>query len=251
MNSYLRSCVTILHIKLLFDRFGRRCTTCFEKLSSSENGLFRHNDLIAHLNVSKQRLLFPQESERAKQQKLEEEVRRLEQRLREEREENARRMEQLKDVEALRRREQALAAQVVRLKAELERSQRTWEKKFAILRQSLHALKDESYIRQAMQRQAAQLHQAAVMYAADVPVGLLPRPVLAGDDADTEPLPPTATRGARGQDAFSYTLSVPQTAQTVGGAFDEDQIISDAEEQLPAGTQPLPSPPAQRKMPVA
>ena len=30
---------------------------------------------------------------------------------------------------------------------------------------SLHALKDESYLRQTMQRQAAQLHQASISYA--------------------------------------------------------------------------------------
>ena len=29
---------------------------------------------------------------------------------------------------------------------------------------SLHALKDESYLRQTMQRQAAQLHQASISY---------------------------------------------------------------------------------------
>lgn len=192
--------------------------------------------------------LFLQDSERTKrekmQEKLQEDLRRLEQRLQEERESNRQRMEQLKDAEALRRREQQLAAQVAKLKAELERSQRTWEKKFGVLRQSLHALKDESYIRQTMQRQSAQLHQAAVMYAADIPVGLLPRP---GEETAAEA---ATARHGRGHDAFSYTVSVPQTAQTVGGAVDEDQILSDGEEQLPTGTQPLPSPPTRRRTPL-
>ena len=43
---------------------------------------------------------------------------------------------------------------------------------------SLHALKDESYLRQTMQKQAAQLHQASISFAADGPIGVVPvRPV--------------------------------------------------------------------------
>merc|ERR1719239_717282 len=65
--------------------------------------------------------------------------------------------------------EDKLRAEISRLQAEVEKAHRTWEKKFAILQQSMHALKDESYLRQTLQRQAAQLHHAAVSYSHDMP----------------------------------------------------------------------------------
>ena len=37
-----------------------------------------------------------------------------------------------------------------------------------VLHCSLHALKDESYLRQTLQRQAAQLHQASIAYAVSI-----------------------------------------------------------------------------------
>ncbi|XP_068727774.1 uncharacterized protein C10orf67, mitochondrial-like isoform X2 [Montipora capricornis] len=56
-------------------------------------------------------------------------------------------------------------AEIERLKKELERVNRTWEIKVNVLKQTLHALKDESFLRTSLQRQAARLQQAAVMYA--------------------------------------------------------------------------------------
>ncbi|XP_063075126.1 uncharacterized protein C10orf67 homolog, mitochondrial isoform X2 [Engraulis encrasicolus] len=44
-----------------------------------------------------------------------------------------------------------------------------WEKKFDILNKSFHAIKDEMYLRNNLQRQAAALHYASVSYTLDVP----------------------------------------------------------------------------------
>ncbi|XP_048378186.1 uncharacterized protein C10orf67 homolog, mitochondrial isoform X3 [Stegostoma tigrinum] len=50
------------------------------------------------------------------------------------------------------------------LKNQLERTNRIWEKKFAILKQSYHAIKDEMYLRCSLQRQAPILHCAFARY---------------------------------------------------------------------------------------
>ncbi|XP_022792332.1 uncharacterized protein C10orf67, mitochondrial-like isoform X2 [Stylophora pistillata] len=60
-------------------------------------------------------------------------------------------------------------AEIVRLQKELDRVNRTWEMKVTILQKTLHALKDESFLRTSLQRQAARLQQAAVVYASDGP----------------------------------------------------------------------------------
>ncbi|XP_029442902.1 uncharacterized protein C10orf67, mitochondrial-like [Rhinatrema bivittatum] len=51
------------------------------------------------------------------------------------------------------------------LRYQLELNNRTWEKKFAILKQSLHAIKDEMFVRQTLQRQAANLNRVSISYA--------------------------------------------------------------------------------------
>lgn len=60
-------------------------------------------------------------------------------------------------------------AEILRLQKELDRVNRTWEMKVTILQKTLHALKDESFLRTSLQRQAARLQQAAVVYASDGP----------------------------------------------------------------------------------
>nr|XP_032822385.1 plectin-like [Petromyzon marinus] len=55
-------------------------------------------------------------------------------------------------------------AQITRLMKQLERTNKMWEQKFAVLQQSLHAVKDEMFLRTSLQRQAAILHHAAVGY---------------------------------------------------------------------------------------
>ncbi|XP_043546390.1 uncharacterized protein C10orf67 homolog, mitochondrial isoform X2 [Chiloscyllium plagiosum] len=58
------------------------------------------------------------------------------------------------------------------LKIQLERTNQMWEKKFAILKQSYHAIKDEMYLRCSLQRQAPILHCAFTRYTVSDSVGI-------------------------------------------------------------------------------
>ncbi|XP_053569928.1 uncharacterized protein C10orf67 homolog, mitochondrial [Bombina bombina] len=53
---------------------------------------------------------------------------------------------------------------IKRLQKELDRTNKTWEKKFDILKQSFHAIKDEMFLRQSLQRQTLNLHKVSVSY---------------------------------------------------------------------------------------
>jgi hypothetical protein len=55
--------------------------------------------------------------------------------------------------------------QIDRLKRELERVNRVWSTKLAIMQKNFHALRDESFLRSTLQRQAATLHHATLGYA--------------------------------------------------------------------------------------
>ena len=54
--------------------------------------------------------------------------------------------------------------EILVLRQRLLKIQKQWEKKFAILKASMHALKDEAYIRMQLQKQAASLKYASVSY---------------------------------------------------------------------------------------
>ncbi|KAL4222964.1 hypothetical protein ACF0H5_019005 [Mactra antiquata] len=160
------------------------------------------------------------------------------------------------DVNKLRKSEQMLRDEVIRLKREIERIHKTWEKKFAILQQSLHALKDESYIRQQLQRQAANLHHAAVSYSADTPMGIQPsskhpsptkRP-LPDIPKYARPMNPNATPGApQEKDYISYTVSAPSGRGTALFSADENQIMSENDkEDIPVDIVPLPERPPRK-----
>jgi len=56
-----------------------------------------------------------------------------------------------------------------RYKKEIIRVNKAWERKFGILQASLHALKDESYLRQHLEKQHTTLHQATITYAVGSP----------------------------------------------------------------------------------
>uniref|UniRef100_UPI00398ED8A0 uncharacterized protein C10orf67 homolog, mitochondrial isoform X2 n=1 Tax=Pristiophorus japonicus TaxID=55135 RepID=UPI00398ED8A0 len=58
------------------------------------------------------------------------------------------------------------------LNKRLDRTNRMWEKKFAVLRQSCHALKDEMYLRCSLQHQAPTLHCAFTRYTLRQSVGI-------------------------------------------------------------------------------
>lgn len=155
------------------------------------------------------------------------------------------------DAEKYKRNEQKLKEEIQRLKQEIERVHRTWEKKFAILQQSLHALKDESYLRQTLQRQAAALHHAAVSYATDTPMGIMPSSKRSSP-MKKPPLPeiPKSQKGPGTQpnqgdkDYISYTVSAPSGRGTAMLSVDENQVLSDGEkEDIPTDVEPLPDPP--------
>ncbi|XP_031561088.1 uncharacterized protein C10orf67, mitochondrial-like isoform X3 [Actinia tenebrosa] len=59
--------------------------------------------------------------------------------------------------------------EISRLQKELDRANKMWEMKVTILQQTMHALRDESFLRTSLQRQAAKLQHAAVVYASSGP----------------------------------------------------------------------------------
>ncbi|KAI4887296.1 hypothetical protein NFI96_030152 [Prochilodus magdalenae] len=68
------------------------------------------------------------------------------------------------ELEKLRQAERAQKEHIDRLQRKIAVTNQAWEKKFEVLRQSFHAIKDEMFLRQSLQRQAAALHQASVNY---------------------------------------------------------------------------------------
>ncbi|KAL7851674.1 hypothetical protein AOLI_G00220300 [Acnodon oligacanthus] len=74
------------------------------------------------------------------------------------------------ELEKLRQTERSQKQHIDRLEKKIALTNEAWEKKFEILRQSFHAIKDEMFLRQSLQRQAASLHQASVNYTMNAPV---------------------------------------------------------------------------------
>ncbi|KAK3108449.1 hypothetical protein FSP39_008186 [Pinctada imbricata] len=199
------------------------------------------------------------EAEQGKIKLLMDQKRTLEQQLQEERRKNQQKTYEEVDAQKYQKNEQKLRDEIIRLKKEIERVHRTWEKKFAILQQSLHALKDESYIRVQLQRQAAALHHAAVSYAVDTPVGIMPQknyspikkpvvpeiPKKPAGPSGGQPVNPQSGGVIMGEkDYISYTVSAPSGRGTAMMSVDENQVMSDAEqEDIPDDVQHIPPPP--------
>ncbi|XP_046883077.1 uncharacterized protein C10orf67 homolog, mitochondrial [Hypomesus transpacificus] len=76
----------------------------------------------------------------------------------------------IQQLESLKKTETALRSQTAKLQKELFRSNELWEVKFEVLNRSFHAVKDEMFLRQTLQRQAAQLQHASVTYTMETPV---------------------------------------------------------------------------------
>ncbi|XP_019897816.2 uncharacterized protein C10orf67 homolog, mitochondrial [Esox lucius] len=72
--------------------------------------------------------------------------------------------ELIQHLHELKRVETVQKKQIERLQKQLFRSNGIWEKKFEILKASFHAIKDEMFLRQTLQRQAASLQHASVSY---------------------------------------------------------------------------------------
>ncbi|XP_078518555.1 uncharacterized protein C10orf67, mitochondrial-like [Lissotriton helveticus] len=139
------------------------------------------------------------------------------------------------------------------LRNQLEQNNKIWEKKFAILRQSLHAIKDEMFLRQSLQRQAATLHRVAVTYAVEGPLG--PSHAYGHMDASGNGFPfpafPLPGIGSQAGPQVERAVDVRPVSQGYSFHADELQVVSDNEEDLD-GAPLLPSPPTSRRQtPVA
>ncbi|XP_072021834.1 uncharacterized protein [Amphiura filiformis] len=153
----------------------------------------------------------------------------------------------------LRKLERHFRNEVLRLKREITRSTKMWEKKFSIMQKSMYALKDESYVRQTLQKQAAALHHASVSYSSDVPVGILPTSQVAGSAPKKPPLPgighaPMMKTGRDPRDLISpFTMSPPPGRGVELFSTEPSQIV-DPSEDFDADTEilPLPTPPPPR-----
>ncbi|KAM4687287.1 uncharacterized protein C10orf67 homolog, mitochondrial [Discoglossus pictus] len=132
---------------------------------------------------------------------------------------------------------------IQRLQRELERTNKTWEKKLEILKQSFHAIKDEMFLRQSLHRQAMNLHKVSVSYMTEgtFPLGL---PQKSSFYLSTVPLPQI---GARSPPPMNHLIST-YTNEQEQNIFNDDelQVVSDVEvdlEDVPS----LPPPPPNKK----
>ncbi|XP_067941576.1 uncharacterized protein C10orf67, mitochondrial-like isoform X2 [Watersipora subatra] len=123
--------------------------------------------------------------------------------------------EPMTDTAKLIKSEKELRIHVEKLKKEIERLNKAWEKKFTILQASLYALKDESYLRQHLEKQHTTLHQATISYMAGAPKQNRKRPVL----------PNIPNRAPSPDPLASYTVSRASNRQIL-----ENQIASDEDD---------------------
>ncbi|KAA0719260.1 hypothetical protein E1301_Tti006650 [Triplophysa tibetana] len=79
--------------------------------------------------------------------------------------------ELVQKLKELRKTEEVQKREIERLNKQLCTSNQVWEKKFEILRQSFHAIKDEMFLRQSLQRQEAILHNPSVSFAPRIGAG--------------------------------------------------------------------------------
>ncbi|KAJ8012042.1 hypothetical protein DPEC_G00064580 [Dallia pectoralis] len=151
--------------------------------------------------------------------------------------------------------------EIEKLQKQLLRSNEIWEKKFEILKASFHAVKDEMFLRQTLQRQAALLQHASVSYTMDSP-GSYQRLVYNGNKrpssfATGTPLPGIGTGVFQKMDSTTEVMdsSVQGGRETnslefqmIGGedgGQPGDDGEQDDEEEL-YGIPPLPRPPSSR-----
>ncbi|CAD5120302.1 DgyrCDS8875 [Dimorphilus gyrociliatus] len=177
---------------------------------------------------------------RLKNDQLTSEITKLQQMLNQEKQKSRLAAKDAGSMEHERMMQDRLKAEVNRLKREMDKMQKSWEKKFAIMKQSMHALKDESYLRQNLQKQAANLHQASISYAVDTPDGIMGTKSM-GPNRQRK-LPPVSRSEEKkiSQDLISYTVSAQSGRQTgIFSRLDENQVMSDNEEDLPEDIVPI------------
>ncbi|KAF4117295.1 uncharacterized protein C10orf67 homolog, mitochondrial isoform X2 [Onychostoma macrolepis] len=138
----------------------------------------------------------------------------------------AQNIKELRNTEAMQKKE------IERLSKQLCMSNQVWEKKFEILRQSFHAIKDEMFLRQTLQRQEAILHNASVSFAMDTPCS--PRQKSPADStfkrlgySNMAPLPRI---GAGGQLKMDISLQSERGADALPG-LDPKLTVADEEDE--------------------
>lgn len=200
------------------------------------------------LNIAKEHAAEQQRQEQEKA-KLLKEQKKIEMALKaKEKSQQVSAMKSEEELFKLQRTERNLRMENNRLRKELARTTKMWEKKFAILQKSLYAIKDESYLRQTLQKQAAALHHVSVSYGTDRPIGMIPTtnepsPV---KKSPLQPLPNISRPATRDRQMLSpYTMSPPPGRGVEVFSVAESQIM-DANEYFDLdaeGILPLPSPP--------
>uniref|UniRef100_A0A8C1XDS3 Si:dkey-188g12.1 n=1 Tax=Cyprinus carpio TaxID=7962 RepID=A0A8C1XDS3_CYPCA len=115
--------------------------------------------------------------------------------------------------------------EIERLSKQLCMSNQVWEKKFEILRQSFHAIKDEMFLRQTLRRQEAILHNASVSFAMDAPCS--PRQKSRLGYSNMAPLPRI---GAGGQRKMDIGLQSERGADALPG-LDPKLSVADEEDE--------------------
>ncbi|XP_063777662.1 uncharacterized protein C10orf67 homolog, mitochondrial [Pseudophryne corroboree] len=136
------------------------------------------------------------------------------------------------------------AKTIERLQRELERINKTWEKKFDILKQSFHAMKDEMFLRQSLHRQAVNLHRVSVSYMTDGAV-CTDLPVRSNSYLPSLPLPQIGVKPSASMQLSELPANFLDASEQDGFTEDELQVVSDTEDDM-VGVPPLPPPPSDR-----
>uniref|UniRef100_A0A8C5MYU8 DUF4709 domain-containing protein n=1 Tax=Leptobrachium leishanense TaxID=445787 RepID=A0A8C5MYU8_9ANUR len=136
---------------------------------------------------------------------------------------------------------------IERLRKEIERVNKTWEKKFEILKHSFHAIKDEMFLRQSLHRQTMNLHRVSLSYLEDGRLAAAPTrlPTKYNIGFTTLPLPQIGAKPLSPTQMTHFTESYTGLAEEDMFTNDELQVVSDATEGdvegFPAFLPPLPA----------
>lgn len=128
----------------------------------------------------------------------------------------------------LRTSEQYLKSDIARLNREIARTNETWEKKFDILKHSLHAIKDEMYLRQNLQKSSVNLAYASIAYTMDQPPSFREKNNRNDGAGSQKTVLPSIGANRTGDRPLSVTISMPSR---LSAQFekDENQVIGDDE----------------------
>ncbi|XP_056600529.1 uncharacterized protein C10orf67 homolog, mitochondrial [Triplophysa dalaica] len=141
--------------------------------------------------------------------------------------------ELVQTLKELRKTEEGQKREIERLNKQLCTSNQVWEKKFEILRQSFHAIKDEMFLRQSLQRQEAILHNPSVSFAMDVPCAPLQKSDSNLKRLGSTSVAPLPRIGAGGQQKKNRTIGTMDLClQTERPAFTtSDSLLVVADEK--------------------